>query len=153
MAVLEVGVNLGPRNLIERKYYLSSDGVLDPNLRAGFLSALESFTTEVFGDDINVVSLASYKLVCYCEMVSLPNPGDKNDNKEPLLYYAIIEKETDAQIVKQHLIQINIYFLNRFSFHDIFNKKSKYFRKFEPRIDETLGDLCLKTEDRFRSIF
>ena len=148
MAVLECGINLGNRNLIEIKYYSSSD-VLDPNLRAGFLSALESFTTEVFGDDINVVSLASFKLVCYCDMIALP--GD--ENKIPLLNYAIIEKETDAELVKKLLKKVAEYFLNRFSTHDIFSKKPKYFRKFEERISQILGDIRMKTEDRFKSIF
>ncbi|MHA1294258.1 MAG: hypothetical protein ACTSQJ_16525 [Promethearchaeota archaeon] len=150
MAVLEIGINLGNQNLMEIKYYSSSE-VLDPNLRAGFLSALESFTTEVFGDDINVVSLASFKLVCYCEMLSIP--GQAEENKEPLLYYAIAEKECDSELVKRHLKKINKYFLNRYSSHDIFSKKKKFFRKFEPRINEILGDLRMKTEDRFRSIF
>ena len=126
---------------------------MDPNLRAGFLSALESFTTEVFGDDINVVSLASYKLVCYCEMITPPDPTYNNMKKEPLLNYAIIEKETDAQVVKNHLKTICIYFLNRFSLNDLFSRRKKHFQKFEKRIDEILGDLRLKTEDRFRSIF
>ena len=148
MAVLECGINLGNRNLVEIKYYGSSD-VLDPNLRAGFLSALESFTTEVFGDDINVVSLASFKLVCYCEMIAMP--GD--ENKQALLNYAIIEKETDAELVKKLLKKIHEYFLNRFSTHDIFSKKPKYFRKFDERINQILGDIRMKTEDRFKSIF
>ena len=150
MAILEVGINLGVHNLIEIKYYSSSDNLLDPNLRAGFLSALESFTNEVFGDDINVVSLASFKLVCYCDLVALPNDPSNN---QPLLSYAIIEKETDAEIVKKLLSQLNSYFLNRYSLNDIFSKKDKYFKKFADRINEILGDLRLKTEDRFRSIF
>jgi len=150
MAILEVGINLGVRNLIEIKYYLSSDNLLDPNLRAGFLSALESFTNEVFGDDINVVSLASFKLVCYCDLVALPNDPS---NSQPLLSYAIIEKETDAEIVKKLLSQLNSHFLNRYSLNDIFSKKDKYFKKFADRINAILGDLRLKTEDRFRSIF
>ena len=153
MAVLEIGISLGSRNLIDRKYYTSSDDVLDPNLRSGFLSALESFTTEVFGDDIHVVSLASYKLVCYTEIIISPDSSESNVIKEPLLNYAIIEKETDAQVVKEHLKKICAYFLNRFSRNDLFSKKAKYFRTFQDRIDETLGDLRLKTEDRFRSIF
>ncbi len=153
MAVLEVGISLGPHNLIERKYYTSSEDVLDPNLRAGFLSALESFTTEVFGDDIHVVSLASYKLVCYTEIIISPDSDDQHIIKEPLLNYAIIEKETDAQVVKEHLKQISTYFLNRYSRNDLFSKKTKHFQKFQQRIDEILGDLRLKTEDRFRSIF
>lgn len=151
MAILEIGINLGMRNLVEIKYYTSSDNVLDPNLRAGFLTALESFTTEVFGDDISIISLASFKLVCYCEMVQLPNGNI--DNKQPLLSYAIIEKGTDASVVKQQLSQILSSFLNRYSLNDIFSKKSKYFKQFESRINETLGDLRLKTEDRFRSLF
>jgi len=151
MAILEVGINLGMRNLVEIKYYLSSDDVLDPNLRAGFLTALESFTSEVFGDDINVISLASFKLVCYCEMIMLPS--DEKNNKQPLLSYAIIEKGTDASVVKDQLSQIINYFLNRYPLNDIFSKKPKYFKQFESRINEILGDLRLKTEDRFRSLF
>jgi len=152
MAVLETGINIGNRSLIEIKYYSASDGVLDPNLRAGFLSALESFTNEVFGDDINVVSLASFKLVCSSEMISLPS-NEENNNSEPLLVYAIIEKETDPTIVKEHLQKISSHFLNRYSLNDIFSKKPKFFNKFETRINEIFGDLRLKTEDRFRSLF
>ena len=151
MAILEIGINLGMRNLVEIKYYSSSDNVLDPNLRAGFLTALESFTSEVFGDDINVISLASFKLVCYCEMITLPSK--EANNKQPLLSYAIIEKGTDASVVKEQLNQIISYFLNRYPLNDIFSKKPKYFKQFENRINEVLGDLRLKTEDRFRSLF
>ncbi len=152
MAILELGINLGTRNLINRRYYHSDAGVgLDPELRAGFLSALESFTSEVFGDNINVVSLASFKLVCYCDLISLPSE-DHSNKQQPMLSYAIIEKETDAEIVKKHLREINNHFLNRYSLNDIFSKKSKFFKSFEERIDQIIGDLKLKTEDRFRSI-
>ncbi|MFX0104901.1 MAG: hypothetical protein ACFE75_05380 [Candidatus Hodarchaeota archaeon] len=151
MAILEIGINLGMRNLVEIKYYSSTDNVLDPNLRAGFLTALESFTSEVFGDDINVISLASFKLVCYCEMITFPNADE--DDKQPLLSYAIIEKGTDATVVKDQLNEIVSYFLNRYPLNDIFSKKSKYFKDFENRVNEILGDLRLKTEDRFRSLF
>ncbi len=149
MAILELGINLGIRNILNKRYYDSDTGVgLDPELRAGFLSALESFTTEVFGDDINVISLASFKLVCYCELISLPND---ESNKQPLISFAIIEKETDSEIIKRHLEEINSHFLNRYSLNDIFSKKEKFFKKFESRIDDIIGDLKLKTEDRFRS--
>ena len=151
MAILELGINLGIRNLLNIKYYSSDTGVgLDPELRAGFLSALESFTSEVFGDDINVISLASFKLVCYCDLISLPND---ESNKQPLISFAITEKETDSVVVKKHLSEVNSHFLNRFSLNDIFSKKEKFFKNFENRIDDIIGDLKLKTEDRFRSIF
>ncbi len=151
MAILELGINLGIRNILNKRYYDSDTGVgLDPELRAGFLSALESFTTEVFGDDINVISLASFKLVCYCELISLP---DDESNKQPLISFAITEKETDSEIIKRHLEEVSFHFLNRYSLNDIFSKKLKFFKKFESRIDDIIGDLKLKTEDRFRSIF
>lgn len=151
MAILEVGINIGMKSLIEIKYYSSSDNVLDPNLRAGFLTALESFTSEVFGDDINVISLASFKLVCYCEMIQIP--GNEAENKQPLLSFAIIEKGTEVPVVKEQLDEVITHFLNRYSLNDIFSKKPNYFNDFESRINEILGDLKLKTEDRFRSIF
>ncbi len=150
MAILEVGINLSNRSLIEIKYYSSSDDHgLDPNLRAGFLAALESFTSEVFGDNINVVSLASFKLVCACETISLPDGTEKSG----LLSWAIIEKDTDDVVVKKLLTEINKHFLNRYSLNDIFEKKNKFFSKFESRINDLLGDLRLKTEDRFKSLF
>jgi len=145
-----MGLNLGSRNLIEIKYYGSKD-VLNSDLRAGFLSALESFTTEVFGDDINVVSLASFKLVCSCEMVGLP--GNDKNNTQPLLIYAIIEKDTDSEVVKELLEEINSIFLNRYALNDIFSKKGKYFKEFYSRINAILGDLRMTTEDRFKSLF
>ena len=151
MAILECGINIGMKNLIEIKYYSSSNNVLDPDLRAGFLTALESFTSEVFGDDISIISLASFKLVCSCEMIQLP--GNEKENNQPLIAYAIIEKGTDTAIIKQYMGEIISHFLNRFSLNDVFSKKPKYFQKFKPRINEILGDLKLKTEDRFRSIF
>ncbi|MFW9894563.1 MAG: hypothetical protein ACFFD7_02025 [Candidatus Thorarchaeota archaeon] len=136
MAILECGINIGMKNLIHVKY---SDKVLDPKLRAGFLTALESFTSEIFGDDISIISLAFFTLVCSCERIQLL--GNEQENKQPLVAYAIIEEGTDIAIIKQYLSKIIAHFLNRFSLNDIFSKKPKFFQKFETRIDEILGDL------------
>jgi len=151
MAVLEVGINLGMKNLVENKYYSSSDNILDPNIRAKFLSGLKSCFTEVFGDKINVISLSNFEIVCYFKMIELPSKED-NDT-QPLLSFAIIEKGTNHNFVKQHLKEIISQFLNRFPVNDIFSKEAKYFEGFESRIDEILGDLRLKIEDRIRSVF
>jgi hypothetical protein len=148
-----MGINLGGRNIFEIKFYTDTTNPLDADLRAGFLSALESFTSEIFNDDINVVSLSEFKMVCYTEIVRLPLPEERN-NSQSLIYYAIIGKETDTEIVKKQLNKISSHFLNRFPLNDIFTKKKRYFnKKFESRVSEILGDLKLKTEDRFRSIF
>jgi hypothetical protein len=70
-----------------------------------------------------------------------------------LISFAITEKKTESGIVKKQLKAVNSHFLNRYSLNDIFSKKDKFFKTFEGRIDEIIGDLKLKTEDRFRSIF
>ena len=84
-------------------------------------------------------------------MISLP--GKDLSNTQPLLAYAIIEKETESDIVKKLLKEITQNFSNRYSVIDIFEKKSKFFKKFEIRVGEILGDLKMKTEDRFKSLF
>ena len=151
MAVLEVGINLGMKNLVDIKYYSSSDKILNPNIRAKFLTGLEDFITEVFDDELNVISLSSFEIVCYHQMVQLPS---KIANiTKPLSSYAIIEKGTDHNFVKQHLQEMISHFLNHYALNDIFSKKPKHFKKFVPQIDEILGDLRLKKEDRIRSIF
>ena len=151
MAVLEVGINLGMKNLVEIKYYSSSDNVFDPNIRAKFLTGLKSYITEVYGDKINVVSFSGFEIVCHFKMLQLPNK--RTEKPQPLLSYAIIEKGTDPDFVKQHLKEINSYFLERYPVNDIFSKEPEYFKKTEPRIDDILGDLRFKVEDRIKSVF
>ncbi len=84
-------------------------------------------------------------------MVELP--GQEDIKTQPLLSFAIIEKGTDHTFVKQHLKEIISQFLNRYPLNVIYKKKSKYFKDFSYRIDEILGDLRLKIEDRIRSVF
>jgi hypothetical protein len=151
MAVLEVGINLGMKKLLEIRYYSSMDNVLDPNIRARFLNGLEDFINEVFGDEINVISLSSFEIICYYKMIQFSNK-DANDFL-PLLTFAIIEKGTDHDFVKQHLKKVYSLFLENYDLNEIFMKKSKFFKNFEPQVDEILGDLRFKLEDRIRSIF
>ncbi|MFX1375327.1 MAG: type IV pilus biogenesis/stability protein PilW [Promethearchaeota archaeon] len=138
MAILEVGINIGMKNLTEIKYYTSSYILLDPNLRAGFLTALESFSNEVFGDNITIISLASFKLVCYCEMITLKTRDGFNEQN--LILYAIVDKETDTEIISALLKIIFSLFLDRFSLNDIFSKKPKYFKYFDIQVNEILRD-------------
>lgn len=148
MAVLEVGINLGLRNLVAIKYYSSVDKVLDPKIRAKFLTGLENYISEVFDDKINVISFANFQIVCYYKMIQIPS-----NEPQPLLSFAIIEKDTDANFVKQHLKKIISSFLKQFDLHEIISKKSESFKHFEPQIDKILGDLRLKIEDRIGSLF
>jgi hypothetical protein len=151
MAVLEVGINLGKKPLVQIKYYSSSDNILDPRVRAQFITGLESFVDEAFGDEINVMSLSDFKFIFYYQKVKDPSK-DKN-NTEPLLSFAIIEQDTDPSFVKKHLKKIISEFRKHYSLSDIFSKDPKYFQKFESQINEILGDLRSKIDDRLRSVF
>ncbi len=151
MAVLEVGINLGMKNLVDIKYYSSSDRILNPNIRAKFLTGLKDFITDIFDDSIDVISLKDFEIICYYKTIQVPSKID--NNPQYLLSFAIIERGTNHRFVKRHLKEIISQFLNDFALNSIFSKKPKYFKKFIPQIDEILGDLRLKIEDRIRTIF
>lgn len=151
MAVLEVGINRGKEPLVEIQYYSTSDNVIDPRMRAQFLSGVGDFIGEAFGDEINVISLSDLKLICYPKKIHLRGEDDKKTKL--LISFAIIEQDTDPSFVKKHLKKIISEFRNKYTLSDIFSKDSEYFRKFEPRINEILGDLRLKIDDRLRSLF
>lgn len=151
MPIYETGINIGSRTLVEILYYSSSEQ-LDPTLRSGFLQALEGFSKEVMGDSINTISLASFKLVCVSSAITLPGKSTPEDTL-PLIHYAIIDKQLSVELIKKHLEVIMGRFTNRYSINDIFTKKAKYFKEFIEVVDKILGDLKLKEEDRFKSIF
>ena len=151
MAVLEIGINLGMKRLVEIKYYSSSDNILDSNIRAKFLNGIEDFISEVFGDEINVISLSSFEIICYQEMVQ--KPSKEINDPYPLLIFSIIEKGTNHKFVEQHLKEIFSRFLRKYALSDILTETSKFFKKFESKIDKILGDLRFNTDDRIRTVF
>ena len=151
MAVLEIGFNLGPRNLLSVKYYSDSDNVIDPKLRAKFLTGLEDFVSEVYGDKMNVISFSNFQIVCYYKLLSLTKT-DLN-NAAPLLVFAITEKETNPLLVKKHLKEIHAEFLNQFEVHEIICEDPEIFGDFSKTIDAILGDLRFNLDDRISSLF
>jgi hypothetical protein len=151
MAILEVGINLDRKPLVEIKYYSSSDNILDPKMRSNFLTGVESFLDEAFDDEINVISLSEFKFIYYIKKLHLP--GKDKTISEPLLSFAIIEQDTDPQFVRKHLKKIIKEFRNQYSLSDILSEDIEYFQNFKPRINQILGDLKLKIDDRLRTLF
>jgi hypothetical protein len=151
MAILELGVNFGPKNLLSVKYYSDSDNVISSELRAKFLTGLEDFVSEVYGDKMNVISFSNFQIVCYYKMIQLT---DTNlDKSVPLLVFAIIEKETDPIFVKKHLKEILTEFLKEFEVHEIICEDTETFEHFDQKIEAILGDLRFKLDDRISSLF
>jgi hypothetical protein len=124
---------------------------LDPGIRANFLIGLESFLDEAFGDRISTISLSDFKFIVYFKKIQVPDK-DTNDT-ELLVTFAIIEQETDPNFVKKHLKEILREFRNKYSLSDILSKSPIHFQNFKKRINEILGDLRLKIDDRLRSLF
>jgi len=151
MAVLEVGINFGSRNLLDVKYYSDSDNILDHKYRAKFLTGLEDFVSEVYGDKMNVISFPNFQIVCYYKMLKLGSI--ELDNDEPLLAYAIIEKGTDPAFVKKNLKEIIAKFLEFFPVNEIICEDIEIFKEFEQQINYILGDLRFKLDDRINTIF
>ncbi len=151
MVVVEVGINIGMKNLINIRYYSSSDRILNPNIRAKFLAGLKDYITDIFDDEINVISLQNFEIICHYKMVQIPSVPESKSR--PLLSFAIIERNTNRQLVQNHLEKMITQFLKKYSLDDIFSKNPKYFKAFIPQIDENLGDLRLKIGDRIKSIF
>lgn len=151
MVIFEVGINLGLKRLVEIKYYSSSDNILDPTLRSRFLTGLENFITEVYGDQIRVISLSDFKIVCYPKLIRLQNKEANRDRV--LLTYAIVEKGIETNFVKLHLKEMVSEFLRRYDLNEIKLKKLEHFKDFKPLVDKILGDLRFNTEDRIKKIF
>lgn len=150
MAILEVGINLGLKKLVEIKYYSKSDNVINSNIRAKFLAGMESYLSEVYADKLNVISFSDFQIVCYYKVLELHSKDF--EDKQPLLVFAIIEKGTDPILVKKHLKKIKTLFLKEYDLKDVFQKKLN-FKNFELRINKILGDLRFKVEDRISSLF
>ncbi len=148
MAILEAGLMFEGITLVSQAYYTT--GVkLDEHLRAGMLSAITGFAKEAFEDHIESFSLSKYEIVCRGKPVRVP--GYERD--ATVLAFAIIEKDTDIQLVKETIIKVLEAFVNRYSILEITSGNISKFEPFKKRMDDIFVDLRLKSEDRFKSIF
>ncbi|HEA70368.1 MAG TPA: hypothetical protein ENH98_00420, partial [archaeon] len=119
MAILEVGISLEMKRLVEIKYYSSSDNILDHTFSrtTRFLAGLENFITEVYGDEIRVISLSDFEIICYPKLIPLQNKETISD--QVLLIYAIIEKGIERDFVNRHLQEIIADFLKKYDLNEI----------------------------------
>ncbi|MHA1583622.1 MAG: hypothetical protein ACTSWL_00075, partial [Promethearchaeota archaeon] len=61
--------------------------------------------------------------------------------------------QSNEKSVNKSMQEAIFQFLNRYSWNDIHELKLKKFSKFGKRMDKIFGDLILKSEDRFKSLF
>ena len=149
MAVLEAAITFQGDTLVQRVFYDAKD-VLDPSIRNSLLQAISGLASEAFNDELRAFTLGEHAITMVKEEIAEPNDPNK---KYPLYMYAIIEKDTDIDTVRECMKDALQQFLNRFSVNHIIQKKIKKFAKFASRLDDIFQDLRLKTEDRFKSLF
>ena len=118
MAILEIGINYGMKNLVELKYYKTSDKILDSKIRAKFLAGVQDYISEVYHDKMNVISFSDFQIACYYKKIHLPD--EESPNRPLLIAFAIIEKGTDHDLINKHLKLIINEFLNMYNLDDMF---------------------------------
>ncbi|MHA1733760.1 MAG: hypothetical protein ACTSU5_17575 [Promethearchaeota archaeon] len=99
MVVREVGILFRGFNIVHREY-TPVDSDVDKDLRAGMFTAILSFCSEGFGDEVlDCLSFHKYTMVfSSCQIV----PTDlHSDRAETLVAYAIVDKEKSKGAVKK----------------------------------------------------
>ena len=151
MAILEIGINYELKSLLERKYYKLTDKILDPKIRARFLSGVQDYMSEIYHDKMNVISFSEFQIVCYYKKIQI---ADEVTPDLPLLVaFAIVEKDTYPDLVTRHLKEIASQFSKMYNIDEMMLESTKYFEPFKNQIDEIVGDLRFKIQDRFNSLF
>ena len=144
MSVIELGINIGTRNLL----VIESMGKIDERKYVGLLTLLEDYNIELFEDEIRIIQFpAGLKLVCYSKMIEL------EEKTQALLSYALIDESTNVDLIQLFITRLYSLFTNRYSLKDIFFNSSSYFNNFKPLILEILGTLNIRIAMPYDDIF
>ncbi|MFW9998363.1 MAG: hypothetical protein ACFFD4_40370 [Candidatus Odinarchaeota archaeon] len=146
MTVLEVGLLYGGLPVLQKDFHELVKGKdLDPVIRSGLLSAINTMASDFFGDSIEEYKMKGYT-ICL-KPVEL-------QGKTTLNLYAIIDRTSKASDVHNALKRLASkapVALKGFSTMSTVNPR--FFKKFEKEIDEVMRDMKLKPEQRADKLF
>ncbi|MHA1309464.1 MAG: hypothetical protein ACTSQO_00930 [Candidatus Helarchaeota archaeon] len=145
MVIYELGIINNGVPLISKQYYEEHSMPVDPILRSGFLSALNSFAAQAFSDEIESFSMKNFKIVLLTHRI------DETET-ENIISYCIGDKKLNLKLAKRALTKIIEEFIDKYGSIDLSRDLSEY-DEFIPIFDKILGDLVKKPEDRLKSIF
>lgn len=146
MVIYELGLIKEGVLLVEKQYYQEYQMKVDPLLRSGFFSALNSFAEEAFSDSIESFSMKNFKIALLTHPISESNPLK-------MTCYCIGDRKMNIDLAQKALTKVLGTFLKSFSFLEDFSVDLAIFEEFKKVIDNILGDLVKKPDDRLRSIF
>ncbi|MFX1298219.1 MAG: hypothetical protein ACFFD2_25615 [Promethearchaeota archaeon] len=141
--IYELGILHHGIPLISRQYY--EEYKVDPLLRGGFLSALNSFAEEVFSDEIDSFNMKNFKIIVLSQPFA--------NTSERIFSYCIGGRKISPKVAKRALIRILEEFNQKYSHLKTLACDLAIFEEFLPILDEILGDLARSTDERARSVF
>ena len=146
MVIFELGIVKSGVPLVSRQYYKDYNVNVDPVLRGGFLSGLNAFVQEVFSDKIDSFSMENFKIAFISYFL-------KHTKGESIILYCIGDKNLNLKFANKALTYVLDKFLEKYNELKDFIGDVKIFDEFNQTIDDILGDLAKKPDDRFRSVF
>ncbi len=146
MSVREVGLMATGLAIVRKQYAERTvDGETNPILRDGLLTAIGDFAAEVFQDQLEIFQMKDNTIVILSGRTLM------DGQEETLLTYAVCDRQVPQKSVREALKRIYSAFSDRFPEleRQVYLTKYEGFAKI---IDEILGDLVLRPQDRVRRL-
>jgi hypothetical protein len=140
LAVIEAGVLVGGLPIVKVQYY--DDAKAGSLLTAGLLEAIQQFASDIFNDETESFKMKRYNIYL------LREPFEKN---KPITAYCICERGDRETTIKDLLDIMIKRFLERFD--SIEHSSLEKYRTFETIIDNAIGDLKFRPDERLKKVF
>ena len=145
MVIYELGIIKAGVPLVSKLYYKEHSIPVDPVLRSGFLSALNSFASQAFADEIESFTMKNFRIVLLSREIIIDKPTN-------LISYCIGDKKLNLKLAKKALNRVLDEFLALYDIKNLPANLNEY-NKFLQILDDIIGDFAKKPEDRLKSIF
>jgi hypothetical protein len=146
MVVREVGLIALGKSLVRKQYHPSNKEPLsEPVQWDSLVAAIESFAHTVFADEVETFIMKDRKFLILTGRILA-------DAKEELIYiYAICDRSAPEKSVRDALNRVHSAFLLEYPKIRSTTSQEEYY-KFANTIDDILGDLVLRPQDRLERL-
>ncbi|UYP46671.1 hypothetical protein NEF87_002956 [Candidatus Lokiarchaeum ossiferum] len=137
MSLLETAVFFQGETLLEKQFYAKTEQEMIPG-RTNLIKAITTMAESAFDDEIKHFVVGDHEIMLKSHDI---DPIDEDMAKMPLYMYAIAEKNINKKAVEDSMDEALFQFTNRFSTHDIMEKKKSLFQEFVDRFDKIFKGL------------
>lgn len=114
-------------------------------IRDGLISAIQTFAQRALQEQVESFVMSGTIIIISCKPVIL------RQREEMLCAFAICDRDAPEKLVNEALTKILAIFIQTQVIRSY--GSSRMYARFEKRIDEILGDLLLRPEDRVALLF